>query len=453
MRLAEHQALGSSMIDCVDAVALWYQAGTGKTLTILDWVYRHPGSDVLVVCPASLIGSWKAEIDGMSRFEEYNEQGIEFVRDSITITSFERIYRTKTREVHKRSGEVAKKREHTLREEVAKHWDLIAVDEAHGIGNHSSVRCKMMTRLSPFADRRVIMTGTPVTGGGGKCDYSKLYGQLNFLQPGTIPTWTEFLRRYVVSLDRYGNPRAYNEPACEELMHRFGIFVRLDSIVDMPDTIETIVPVPIGRDAKVAYDDICHGRRRKWGIIVRSAGSQFTKLYQLCSGSLIRDGADTLEFPCPKDDALDDIINGTDGKILIFTRFRASLKKIVARYPDSVGLDGDSEGDVWKQVTEGDKRILVAQYSCGCTGLNLQCITTTVFYEPTLSSLELDQAKARTHRRGQTKRCRYLYLSTEGSIEEDCIKSVIQGVDVTNAKMSEWGIILNDDPDDLDDSK
>ena len=117
-----------------------------------------------------------------------------------------------------------------------------------------------------------------ITGGGGKCDYSKLYGQLNFLQPGTIPTWTEFLKRYVVSLDRYGNPRAYNEPACEELMHRFGIFVRLDSIVDMPDTIETIVPVPIGRDAKVAYDDICHGRRRKWGIIVRSAGSQFTKL-------------------------------------------------------------------------------------------------------------------------------------------------------------------------------
>ena len=88
------------------------------------------------------------------------------------------------------------------------------------------------------------------------------------------------------------------------------------------------------------------------------------------------------------------------------------------------------------------------KFQCGCTGLNLQCITTTVFYEPTLSSLALDQAKARTHRRGQTNRCRYLYLSTTGSIEENCIESVMNGVDVTNRKMAEWGIILNDDPDD-----
>ena len=61
-----------------------------------------------------------------------------------------------------------------------------------------------------------------------------------------------------------------------------------------------------------------------------------------------------------------------------------------------------------------------------------------VFYEPTMSSLLLEQAKARIMRKGQNQKCIYYWISTKGTIEQRAMETVRNGVDVTREMLDQW---------------
>ena len=79
----------------------------------------------------------------------------------------------------------------------------------------------------------------------------------------------------------------------------------------------------------------------------------------------------------------------------------------------------------------------MCQYQSGGVGIDLYASHTCVFYEPTMSSLLLDQAKARIRRRGQEKHCLYYHIVTDG-IDRRISDTVRSGVDVTNGMLDEW---------------
>ena len=70
--------------------------------------------------------------------------------------------------------------------------------------------------------------------------------------------------------------------------------------------------------------------------------------------------------------------------------------------------------------------------------MDLYAADLMIFFEPTLSSLQLEQAKARIMRKGQTKPCDYYYLVTPVEIERNTVDSVRRGVDVTARMLDEW---------------
>lgn len=440
--LAQHQVYGSSLIDAIGSVGLFYGCGCGKTATVLDWVYRHvtdgTASEILVVCPASLRSNWKLSIDRMAEFEGYTKEGIDAVREAVVIRSYQGIYKSYVKTTRHRDGTVSSERIYSLRDDIAHHWDLIVADESHALGSHSSVQTRMCIKLARYGDIRVPMSGTPVTGGGERADWSKLYGQLEFIEPGIFGTWKKFCLRYVRSMDPWGKPTSFDETACEDIINAHGAFVRLEDVRDMPERVFTMMPVKMGRRARQAYEDIRYGKAEKWGIDIRIAGAQYAKLYQICSGFLYRDDGTCTTFETEKDDLIRQLIADADGKVVIFARYSQTIDKLCQMIPDAVRFDGSSKGPTWEEFQYGSAKVIIVQYKKGCAGIDLFASHTMIFYEPTLSALELDQSQDRIYRTGQVNQCRYIFLYSEDSFEQKAVESVRSGVDVTHALMNKW---------------
>lgn len=440
--LARHQVYGSSLMDAVGSIGLFFGCGCGKTATVLDWVYRHVQdgsvSQVLVVCPASLRANWALSIDRMSEFEGYTQEGIAKVREAVEIRSYQGIYKRIRKVVQHRNGQESERTIYGLRDEVNHPWDAIIADESHALGSHSSVQTRMMLNLAKLSETRVTLSGTPVTGGGGRADWSKMYGQVEFLDPGFFGTWTKFKARCVRSIDPWGNPSTYNEAECERIINAHGIFVRLEEIRDMPDKIFTMLPVPMDPRAEGAYADIRNGNVAPWGVDIKVAGGQYAKLFQICSGFLYRDDGTVQDFKTPKEEVVRQLVEGADGKVVIFARFTRSIERLCAIFPQAVRYDGKSKGPTWQEFQYGSAPILIVQYDSGNAGIDLFASHLMIFYEPTLSALQLDQAQDRIYRTGQTNQCRYWFLYSQGTYEEKAVESVRSGVDVTRSLMDKW---------------
>ena len=435
--LMEHQKDALFYMECNPSLAVYAEMGLGKTAIalsfILEGMRRSEFKNVIVVCPASLCPSWRQAIDDMILFDGVTPQDVESLR-TIYITSFQKMYLNKKVPVIHRDGQTTYKKSLTLREEVDRHWDVMVVDESHCIGAHDSIQTRAAITLSKLSDRIYLLSGTPFHGPGGRPAYDKMYGQFQVLTRGTKwKNWTQFCDEVVTSRDKWFKPRTFNEEKCEDIITQHSVTYRLTDCVDMPDRIEQEIPCPL--EEKKVYEDIKVGNVMPYDIDIESGGGQYIKLLQICSGSLKR-SADTIILKTAKDDVLADILEGTDEPVVVFCNFRASVDrcaevaKRVHRRP--LTFDGRSKEGAWKGFTDGRYDTIVCQYQSGGVGLNLQRSHIMVFYEPTLSSLLLEQAKGRIFRKGQEQRCIYYYLTTPKTIEARVIASVRKGVDVSN---------------------
>lgn len=441
--LADHQIYALEMMDANEALANFYAPGCGKTAIAITWINRAYKDgrikNALVVCPASLVGNWERSVATADEFEGISKEDVEVLKKVIRVTSFQKVYRSEKKEVRHRDGHVTYKRALSLRPEVDRHWGAVIIDESHCIGAHNSVQTRACLTLAKLADHRYIMTGTPVAGGKGKEDFAKLYGQLKFLDQRVWSNWTDFCNRYVTAYDRWFKPYSYDINACRALMQEYGIVARLEDCRDMPGKTDSMIPCELAE--KKVYKDIKTGNILPYGVDIESSGSQYIKMLQICSGSMKRPD-DVMHLRTSKDEALKDIITGTDDKVVIFCNYTASIDRAAEICKDSgrktVIFDGRSKGNTWMDFQFGDAEAIVCQYQKGGPGLDLYASHTMILYEPCLSALLLEQSRARIWRTGQTNHCIYMYLYTPHTIEEKVLNTVREGVDVTNKMLEMW---------------
>ena len=444
-KLAEHQKLALEIMACNPHLGIFYQMGCGKTMIILEWIRNALKQgmikDALVVCPASLVPSWKQAISELDRFEGFGDRDIERIKEALTITSYQKTWNSVKQVSKDKLGRVTVKKVVQLRDNLDKYWGAVIYDESHSIGNHDSNQTKSAITLGQLARYRFCLSGTPVHGGKGREDFAKLYGQIQFLSGGTaFKNWTSFCREYVLSYDMWHKPSRYDVQKCRKLLQNYGIVCRLEDCFDMPGKTDQDIPCPLTE--KTVYEDIRTGNIDAYGIEIENAGGQYQKMLQVCSGSLKVDNTKTLQLRTSKDDALGDILNGTDDPIVIFCTYTASVdrcKAVAKRAGKKVAVyDGRSKTDTWKDLQTGKANVLVCQYQAGSTGLNLQNAHLMVFFEPHMSSLQFEQAQGRIYRKGQETRCVYYHLYTSGTIEEKVMRKVRSGVSVTNDMLQRW---------------
>lgn len=443
-KLAAHQEYALEVMGACSSLGIFYGAGCGKTIIALTWIrdaiQNGTVESALIVCPASLVGNWERSIDDAASFDHITDDDVALLKSRIAVKSFQKVYKVVRTPVLHRDGRTTCKRKITLRDDVDRRWGAVFVDESHCIGAHDSIQTKACITLARLARFRYIMTGTPVSGGGGKEDFAKLYGQMRFLDPSMWPTWKSFTDQCVKTFDRWNKPETYFTDVCRAVMQEHAIAARLEDCYDMPPKTESFVPCEMAE--RKVYKDIMTGNLMPYGLDIEASGGQFLKLLQVCSGSLKRSDGTVMTLKCNKDDVFGDILDGTDGKIVVFCQYRASIDRCMAiakkHGKNAVAYDGRSKGDTWKEFQYGDRDVIVAQYQKGGPGLDLFAAHLMVMFEPCLSALLLEQSMARIWRKGQTCPCVYSMLYTPGTFERRVWNTVRSGKDVTSEMMAEW---------------
>jgi SNF2 family DNA or RNA helicase len=187
------------------------EVGLGKTIEagiiLKELAVRGLARRVLILAPASLVEQWQAELE-TKFFEKFDTptEPQDWRETQKAIVSYQRAISAKNRR------------------EILKHrWDLVIVDEAHKVKNHTGASYQFLQEV----DRNFILllTATPLQN-----NLRELYNLITLLRPGQLGTWSQFRKEYV----QRGDPRrAKNPEALKELTSQVMIRTRRSSVADV----------------------------------------------------------------------------------------------------------------------------------------------------------------------------------------------------------------------------
>ena len=429
IKLYRHQELALNYLRMNNCFALFMETGTGKTATALFRVaelYKEGKiENCLVICPKPVIGSWWRDIPLVNEYHGVRLENI------VEVTNYEQLLTKNGKKKY-----------------VDKKWDCIILDESHYIKNRSAKRTKACLQLALNAKYRYILTGTPISNG----QLENIYSQFTFLYPyknkqwihsKIFGSWTDFIKEYCL-LNQWYQPYKYiNVDKLQDIISKYSYRVTKEECLDLPDKLPDKI-FEIELKEKAIYKELMkHSTVEKFDLLADNSLSRMAKLRQVCSGFLNVDDK-VIDLKCEKIKILDDFISDFDKKLVIFCEFKYSMNQVMNLLDKKkikyVFLNGEQKDKlIWKRFQNDEEiQVIICQYRSGNAGINLYKADTIIFYEPTLSSNVLEQARARVDRIGQTNRPNYIFFLTKGTIEEKIYKSLSQYVDFSEKLFEEY---------------
>ena len=216
---------------------------------------------------------------------------------------------------------------------------------------------------------------------------------------------------------------------------------RSEDVLDLPDVIDTEIPVVLDSKTKKIYKDFHEHMIAEVNgeeVTALNALSKLLKLQQVTGGFCI-DSDVTSHISTEKVDVLRDLLADmpeTD-KSVVFTRFKYDIRQIRARCGREVyELSGDkNELEEWKEAPEG--AVLATQIQAGSMGISMVEAATCFFYSVGYSLGDYEQARARLHRPGQERNVNFYHLVAEASIDTTVYKALKSKKDVVESVLEE----------------
>lgn len=272
----------------------------------------------------------------------------------------------------------------------------LILDESSLIQNDTSKRSKfILKKLNPT--NIILLSGTPVSG-----KYEKLISQIHLL--GWNISKELFLRQYCLyerTLDGYPKIIGYkNIDRLKRKLREYGCFFKkTDEVLDLPE--QRFITVPVKETKEYKY--FMKNRIVTIDGLELIGDTTLTKMLyarQLC-GVYNKD----------KIQALSDLIESTEDRLIIFYNFDIELEAIKLVIPEDRPLSyiNGKTKDLTAYEEESNS-ITLCQYQSGSMGHNLQKCNKVIYFSPTLSSELFEQSKKRVHRIGTTDKCTYYKL-------------------------------------------
>ncbi|MCU0873612.1 MAG: SNF2-related protein, partial [Pirellulaceae bacterium] len=166
------------------------EVGLGKTieagLVLSELDLRGLARSVLVLVPPSLIEQWQGELRRKFSLDFVTHDDPKFrERGTAAWSEFDRVIvstHTAKREPHRSAI-------------LARHWDLVIVDEAHHLRNRTTQLWKFASELRK--QFMLLLTATPVQN-----NLDELFNLVTLLEPGLLSTAKQFQRQYVDRRDK-----------------------------------------------------------------------------------------------------------------------------------------------------------------------------------------------------------------------------------------------------------
>ena len=299
------------------------------------------------------------------------------------------------------------------------------LDEAQQIKNVQSVGAHAVKQLT--AETRVALTGTPMENHAGE-----LWSLFDYVLPGYLPRYTDFLRRWGEGQN------------ADDLRRRIRPFlmrrVKENVLSELPEKMESVLMAELPQEQRRVYDAVLLQKRERVDEILRERGlargraevlSAITELRQICCHPVLclPDYAGI----SGKMELLMDVLPAAlaaGRRALVFSQFTSMLHLIEKRLRQEgipyLYLDGETPAAKRLELTErfnaGETDVFLISLKAGGTGLNLTGADLVIHYDPWWNPTAEEQATGRAHRIGQTKKVEVLRLVVHHSIEEQVLK-------------------------------
>jgi SNF2 family DNA or RNA helicase len=402
----EHQIVTASFLTMHNRAYVFNEAGTGKSLACL-WAADYLMTKKLVrrcliVCPLSIMeAAWMKDLmqsiihrkaaiahsSSMDRRREIIENGDEFV--IINYDGVDGVAST-----IKQCGD----------------FDLVIADEVNFVKNASTNRWKALNSIVTPDTRIWAMTGTPAPQGPVDA-----YGLAKLVTPHTVPRFvTAWRDKTMMKVSQFKWLAKGDAPQTVHRALQPAIRFTKDQCLDLPPVLTATRKVPLTAQQEKYY------KLMKLRATMEAAGETITavnaatvinKLLQISAGAAYTDDKETVVFDCkPRLGALDEILEETEKKVLVFAPFRHSIDTIVEHlhkhHITVASITGDvsatKRGEIFNTFqSKPDPRVLVIQPQAAAHGVTLTAADTVVFWGPVMSVETYIQCIARADRIGQ----------------------------------------------------
>jgi SNF2 family DNA or RNA helicase len=403
--------------------------GLGKTVTLIA-LHLHraetlpPGhaglGPTLVVCPASLLGNWEAEIARFApgvacrRFHG-GTRSLQGLETGFVLTTYGTM-----RVSAEALGGVA--------------WGMVVADEAQHVKNPRSSTARALRTID--ADARVALTGTPVEN-----ELTELWAILDWAIPGLLGSRNAFRKAWAQPIESGVDPAVARRFA--DLVGPFLLRRRKSDpgiAPELPAKTETDHPLGLTREQAVLYEtfvrDTMERIERSDELVRRGLVlALLTGLKQICNhpAQFLKQAGGRLQGRSEKLDLVDELLAtvlAEGGAALVFTQYVA-MARLLEQHLTRAGvavqlLHGgtpvrEREAMVarFQAVPEGEPApVFLLSLKAGGTGLNLTRADHVVHFDRWWNPAVEEQATDRAYRIGQTKPVQVHRLITRGTIEE-----------------------------------
>lgn len=313
-------------------------------------------------------------------------------------------------------------------------FDVMVIDELSSFKNAKSKRHKALMMVRPYVKRIIGLTGTPAANG-----LMDLFAEFKCLDCGS--RLGRFITRYRTEYflpDKTNGMVVFSykpQVGAEERIYKkiSDITISMKAIdhLKMPSLVDVEHAVELSDSEKAFYEELQDemiAEIKDKEITSANAAVLTGKLLQVANGAIYSDGGEVVGVHERKLDALEDIIEGANGKpLLVAYWFKHDLKRIKKRL-DKLGtkygiLDQPEMIRKWnaRELEVG----LVHPASAG-HGLNLQTGGNTIVWYGLTWSLELyQQTIARIYRQGQKeKTVVVIHIVSKGTMDETVLKAL-----------------------------
>lgn len=324
--------------------------------------------------------------------------------------------------------------------EYLKHWpfDMVVIDELSSFKNPQAKRFRALRKVMPLVERVVGLTGTPSPNG-----MMDLWAEVYLLDQGERlgKTLGAYREKYFRPGSRNGYvvyrwdliPGAKKE--IEDKISDICISMSAADYLTLPKRIDNIIPVQLSPAEMQAYKTMESEQLLQIedeDIAALNAAAVMTKLLQIANGSVYSVDGSIVRIHEAKLEALEEIIDTTDGPVLVFYSYKHDLVAIQGKIKDARILNTAQDIADWNA---GKVQVLLAHPASVGYGLNLQEGGHVIVWYGLTWSLELyQQANARLYRQGQGKPVIIHHLIAEGTVDEEVMQA-LQHKDTSQAAL------------------
>ena len=311
---------------------------------------------------------------------------------------------------------------------------IVVFDESDLIKNPAAQRSRAAMAIRQECGRCWIASGTPAPN-----------------SPSDYENQLSVLSGYPLGLPLTGDHNQDALVVVHELERGF-YYLQRENPRKMPE-VATPVQVDLSPPQRYEYDQLARDflselegmDDKTYARQIAHVMSRRMRLLRLCSdpghGTLPSPVFDTPAKWLMLDDLLETVLSYPDEKVVVWSRFRDTALMLRHRYKELYGaalMIGGGEGRP-ADLEQPNCRLLVATIQVGASSIDLTAARNAIYESLDDVSRNFTQSMARINRTGQTRDCRYWFLTTRNTVEEDLFENTMAKMQVSEEVLEEIG--------------